>query len=68
MDAQPLESWPEHMQAIFALLGRLTGGKRLSRELLALLPEADGAIIAGHRVTIRHVTASELVTSVAATS
>jgi hypothetical protein len=60
MEKQPLASWPDHMQSVFRVIGRLMNGKRLSPEVLERLPYEDGSIVAEHRVLIIHTSAAEL--------
>lgn len=57
---QSLEDWPDHMRQVFAAIGRAMNGKRLSPEIVATMGAADLLAISGHRVTIDHVSASEL--------
>lgn len=60
MEEHPLHSWPDHMQAVFARIGTLMDGKRLSPALLDRLPDICLDIMEGHQVTVRHRSAEEL--------
>lgn len=60
MNEQHLAAWPDHMQVVFALVGNLMAGGRLSPDLLDKLPDDDRSIIPDHRITIIHTAAAEL--------
>jgi hypothetical protein len=60
MKEQPLDSWPDHMRAVFAHIGQLMGGKRLTPELLTQLPHDSLDVVDGHRVRVSHRAAAEL--------
>jgi hypothetical protein len=57
---QSLDTWPDHMRAVFARIGRLMDGKRLRPELLGRLPADSLDIVDGHHVTVSHRSAAEL--------
>jgi hypothetical protein len=52
--------WPPHVRAIFAAIGRATGGKRLYPETLKAIPQEFGGILSDHQVTIKHIGGKEL--------
>ncbi|THD36150.1 MAG: hypothetical protein E7773_09490 [Sphingomonas sp.] len=54
-----LDDWPDDIRRVFAWIGRSMNGRRLSPEVVAI-PIPDGKIIADHRVTVSHLSASEL--------
>ncbi|GEM_PF-4703051 len=59
MEADP-RGWPDDMIAVFAALGRAMGEQQLRPEILARLPQGQGAIVEDHLVEITHASRRDL--------
>ena len=55
MERARVEYWPAHLQSVFAVIGKSMGEKRLAPEIIERIPSDCGRVVAGHQVSIAHV-------------
>lgn len=56
MDRRRIYYWPDHLQCVFAAVGKAMGDRRLVPAMLASIPDDRGRVVAGHQLAIRYVT------------
>jgi hypothetical protein len=60
MRAEEPDVWPTEIRAVFAAVGDAMNGSRVATEMLAALSCERDSVIAGHNVSVTHLSAREI--------